>query len=56
MKAYVFGISTKKDVLNISKDAEIAVIGSAIMKIALDEKLKDKQKLDKIGDFLQKLN
>lgn len=50
-----FGISSKKDILNATKKADVVVVGSAIMKIAIDKKLTDKQKLENIGSFLQTL-
>ncbi len=50
-----FGISSKQDIQNIAKNADIAVIGSAIMRISLDKKLSNKQKLKKIEEFLRKL-
>ena len=50
-----FGISNKDDIQKISKNADIAVIGSAIMKIVIDEKLDDQSKLKQIDIFLKNL-
>lgn len=50
-----FGISSKEDVQKIAPYAEIAVIGSAIMKITLDKKLAGAQKLKQINEFIKKI-
>jgi tryptophan synthase alpha chain len=51
-----FGIATKKDVATATQgSAEIAIVGSAIMKIVLDERLSEKKRLEKIEDFFREL-
>ena len=50
-----FGISTPEDVQHLGQQAEIAVIGSGLMKITLDETLSESQKLKKVGDLVSSL-
>jgi len=50
-----FGISSRQDILKVTKNVEVAVIGSKIMSMALDEKLKDQDKLKQIDQFIDKI-
>lgn len=51
-----FGVSSKADMQKIAGEAEVAVIGSAVMKIALDETFSPAERLKKIEGFLRELN
>jgi tryptophan synthase alpha subunit len=47
-----FGISSREDVAKLKGEIELAIIGSAVMKIALNNDLQKEQKLKKIEQFL----